>query len=600
MKTNKRRLLAALTATTLALTPCFAAGTMTAFAADNLKITVTPATNDNAEHTYEAYQVFSGKLTTDTSGKKVLSDIDWGSGIDSTKTGALAEAIKTNIFPSVTTLPVSPTAAQIAEALKSATDVQARQFADLIGKGNYLSTVGGTDTTTGSGDKAEITGLDAGYYLVKDKDNSLNGVQESAYTQFILEVVGDATANAKASLPTLTKKITSKHQNTEGTANTASIGENVNYELNSAVPDMTGYNKYFFIVNDDLDPGLTFNNDVAIYINGSTTPLDTELYEVQTGTKSGEAGYADGHTFQIVFKNFYDNFKDKKDQSIKITYSAKLNENAKITNDGNPNTANLTYSNNPNHTYTGDVDDNPGTPDSPDEPGSSDPKGITPEQTVKTYTTAVKIKKVDESGNVLEGAAFTLTGGSEQQAYVITNSFTESASGEYWKLKDGTYTKTDPTETGVDSTKYDDTSKKYALTQTASVKGYGQTETNISATVGKDGVIVFQGLGTGEYTLTESTTPDGYNTISPITFTIETKNNSKTEPDMTSANWSISSNSDFDLVANMFETTIENKKGSTLPSTGGIGTKLFYLFGSAFVIGASTFIVTKKRVGTNK
>jgi LPXTG-motif cell wall-anchored protein len=45
---------------------------------------------------------------------------------------------------------------------------------------------------------------------------------------------------------------------------------------------------------------------------------------------------------------------------------------------------------------------------------------------------------------------------------------------------------------------------------------------------------------------------------------------------------------------------IENAQGSTLPSTGGIGTKMFYLFGSAFVIGASTFIVTKKRVGEDK
>jgi len=43
--------------------------------------------------------------------------------------------------------------------------------------------------------------------------------------------------------------------------------------------------------------------------------------------------------------------------------------------------------------------------------------------------------------------------------------------------------------------------------------------------------------------------------------------------------------------------TIENNKGTQLPSTGGIGTALFYLAGGVMAVGAGVILVTKKRIG---
>ncbi|MBO4877201.1 MAG: SpaH/EbpB family LPXTG-anchored major pilin [Ruminococcus sp.] len=573
-----RRFAAILTAGLLAVTPCVSAGV--AFAADETySITINPAENDKAEHTYEAYQIFDGDLSTEGE-DKILSNIVWGPGIDSSKTAALETAIKTNIFTDLT----DTTAAKIAEKLKDASAAQVRQFADLIGsvgtdgKYLYLSTTKVTDATAGNGDAAVIANCDPGYYLVKDADNSLDGVESSAYTRFILRVVGDATANAKAVLPTLDKKITSSNQNDDGTANTAAIGEKVNYELTSAVPNMEGYNKYYFVINDDLSDGLSFNNDVKVYVNGAADPIASNLYEVQQGTD------ADGHTFQIVFKDFYTNFNNKAGQAIRVTYSATLDEDAKITNEGNPNTANLTYSNNPNYNYTGE-----------NEPGSGEPKGVTPEKTVKTYTTAVKVKKVDESNKALTGAEFTLTGADNcvKTVIVISDEFVAGTGSDatYYKLADGTFTEEEPAS--ADDPNYADTTTKYKKTQTATTKDTSTDGVTVSCEVGTDGIAVFKGLGKGTYTLTESKTPTNYNTIEPIEFTIGT---GTTQPDMTSANWSITSDETFSEADNMFVVTIKNVKGSTLPETGGIGTKLFYLFGGMLAVGSGVVLVTKKRM----
>jgi LPXTG-motif cell wall-anchored protein len=284
---------------------------------------------------------------------------------------------------------------------------------------------------------------------------------------------------------------------------------------------------------------------------------------------------------------------------ITITYNATLNSNASIDPDtGNPNRAKLVYSNDPNVDNTGIVDDDPQTPNYPDEPkppiggDPGDVVGETPWDKVNTYTTAIKIKKVDQDGKVLEGAAFTLTGSSSGQAVVIKNTFTANESGTYWKLKDGTFTTTDPTGSGVDANLYDSTTTKYAISTSTVLKGTGQSETNIVSEVGTDGYIVFQGLGAGSYTLTETTVPTGYNSIAPINFTIAAA------PDATSANWDTPTG--FTADGDMFLKTIENRKGAILPTTGGIGTKLFYIFGSILVAGSVIFLVTKKRMSAKE
>lgn len=111
--------------------------------------------------------------------------------------------------------------------------------------------------------------------------------------------------------------------------------------------------------------------------------------------------------------------------------------------------------------------------------------------------------------------------------------------------------------------------------------------TTAVAIIDDDGRITFTGLGAGKYTISESNTPAGYNTIADIVFTVSFDPDTKT----------FSADNDISLGANnTLETTIVNKKGSLLPSTGGIGTTIFYIVGAILVIGAGVILVAKKRM----
>ena len=107
----------------------------------------------------------------------------------------------------------------------------------------------------------------------------------------------------------------------------------------------------------------------------------------------------------------------------------------------------------------------------------------------------------------------------------------------------------------------------------------------------------FEGLDDGTYKLTETKTPDGYNSIDPIEFTVTATHD--TTPSITLSG-SPSVSGAIELTANPSEGSLSadvvNQKGATLPSTGGIGTTLFYLGGGALVAVAGVMLITKKRM----
>ena len=129
-------------------------------------------------HTYEAYQIFSGDLSTNAEGKKVLSNVAWGDGVTYTGTGS---------------------AADVAKALGEGK----MTIATLEGQ---LTLTKPVTTVPSAKDNTVIDGLAAGYYLVKDKDGTQKETSD-AYTKFIIEVVGDATAAIKSGAPTVVKKV---------------------------------------------------------------------------------------------------------------------------------------------------------------------------------------------------------------------------------------------------------------------------------------------------------------------------------------------------------------------------------------------------------
>lgn len=534
---------------------------ITAFAAD-----VTENDSDaskKVEHTYEIYQIFIGDYAK-VEGKDVLSNIKWG-GNSKHRTG---EVVDDAVLKEL-------------EAVQNATS-DTEKLAVINKYANLDSTPMMTGTET------KYTGLTPGYYLVKDKDGSLSGTNE-AHTLYVVQVVNDTLEfTPKGDVPETDKKIVEGEDKV--TTNEASIGDEVNYEITGTMPtNIADYKEYYYVFTDTLSKGLTFDKDsVKVTVDG----VDVTKYFYIGAEQADEnsptvitVGIQDILALRSIAERVRIDFT--KDTKVVLTYTATLNENAVIAGDGNPNDVKLSYSNDPNNSGNGTT--NP--PENPEKPFPVHPNGETPEIEVVTYTTELTILKTDEEGNFLPGVEFTLTGNGVNIVLVTEETFTEDADGEYWKLTNDTYTTTPPTIAGDEtdnSADYDDVNKKYKKTTSVVAKGNGKTETDVVGTVQADGTVTFKGLGAGEYTITETKTLPGYNTIEPIQFKLTFNAETKT---FVSDNENVTVGED-----NMLDTSIVNQKGSLLPSTGGIGTTIFYIVGAVLVIGAGIILVTKKRM----
>ena len=490
---------------------------VTAFADESTTYSIT-INNSTAGHTYEAYQIFTGDLATNEAGNKVLSNIGWGSGVSDAGQTAQGDAAAT------------------AETLKNEADAKA--FAKAVAP--YLTTAAGSANTVTDG-KYVISGLAAGYYLVKDQDGSLTG-DADAYTEYIIKVVSDTTATPKSSVPTVEKKVKDTNDSTGVTSDWQDsadydIGDSIPFQLKATLADnVSSYTTYKVVFHDTLSKGLTYNNDAKVYIDGTETNGFTVTATVN----------ADGTTTLTVSCDDVKALDASNSSVITVEYTAKLNENAVLGSAGNPNEVYLEYSNNPNKSEEGNNE-----------------TGETPKDVVIVFTYKTIINKVDSENKPLTGAAFKLE-----------------------KLIKG---------------------KDSAAGTWTTVKEFTVDETTTSFT--------FSGLDDGQYKLTETKTPAGYNTIDPIYFVIEATHdvtadaptlktlnayltdangNKQTEmKDGESVNIDLGT---VDLTAGSITTTVVNKSGSELPSTGGIGTTIFYVLGGVLVLAAVVLLVTKKRM----
>ena len=587
--------------------PAFAGGT------DTTTTTTTTSTGtkvDVTAHSYKAYQIFTG---TQADAGQPLCDVKWGTGVDST---GLLNALKDNPISGLNfsaCASAENTAQAVANVLttgnngKQASDAQAKEFAKIAYE--HKATAIDLDNTTGikkdvdkKGNTVTYTGVDTGYYLIEDttkindSDNTTGENPKNDATNLtVLQVANTITINSKNEYPTIEKKIL--EDTTEKDVNEASMGEDVQYELKSTVPDISAYTSgYYFYMSDMQSKGLTLHEDsFEVTVDDKKVPdtdykVTVEHYKNADGTM-GEDKIKYINTYDeypTAFEINFTNIKSyKAGQAIKVTYKAELNENAVIYPASNPNKVDLHYSNNPNEDYSGGH--NPG-----EKP--SKPTGMTPWDKVETYTTGVKLQKTDGTSftGALKDAEFTLTTtGGMKYSVVTTNEFTEDdKEGTYYKLKDGTYTTTAPTTDTAD--KYDSTTAKYKNKTSTTTKGVGKSDTTIKATVDGAGQIQFTGLGAGEYTLTETKVPAGYNTADPVTFTIDFKADSTAENGYTFTS-SDPTKVSFDSATGLFNTSIINKLGNTLPTTGGIGTRMFYVFGGCLVAAAVVLLALKKR-----
>ena len=445
-------------------------------------------------HTYEAYQVFTGDLSTNTDGDKVLSNVQWGTGVTYTGTESVAD---------------------VAKALGDGT----MSIAQLQEKLTLTTPVKTEPSSEGS---TVIDGLAAGYYLVKDQDGTQDG-KSDAYTKFIVQVVGNTEAKIKSDVPTVEKKVKDTNDSTGATSDwqdsaDADINDDVQYQITGTMPDnIVDYTTYKYVFTDTMSKGLTYN--------ANTTTIKIGNTDVKSSFKEVVTNNTDGST-TVTWT--CDNLKGisgvtlDKDTKVVVAYSAKLNENAVIGAAGNPNTVNLTYSNNPNK-------------------GGEGKTGKTPDDKNIVFTYKTVVNKVDQNQKSLKGAAFKLEK----------------------KQSDGTYTE---------------------------VKSF---------TAGEETTFEFTGLDDGNYRLTETTTPAGYNTIAPIEFTISAEHDTESpDPKLTKLSGNVTSGEasfTADTNAGSLTTNVVNKKGSILPSTGGMGTTLLYVAGGILVACAAAYVVLNKK-----
>ncbi len=562
-------------------------------------------------HTFTAYQIFSGTYSEGT-----LTDLKWSTVINAEKFyESLQEDTELNKY-----LKLSAT---LDEGVKYTDDAVAQTVAKALGK--LTETEGDTDDEKAEDQAAkealalkigvyaanslksgatgtEIKGtdttvkIDNGYYVIVDTTSSSDIQKGDAYNLPLLQVTdGNLTIAQKTDVPTLDKKVKEnketvtdkkKEFNTEDSGTEMyndvadySIGDTIDYELIGYIPDLTHYDSYYYTFTDTKTDGLTYV-DAATTETDKTEKLAFKAYLSSDKIQDKEdteitswftATYGTGKkSFDVKDEDLLNNKlgektvtkTDLENKYIIIQYQAVLNENAKIgAAEGNPNTAKLSYSNKPG--YTSDGKEN---------------TGETPEDKAIVFTYEMDVTKVDGDSKDEDGKYEKML---KDAKFIL-----------YREVSDGTTT-----------------TKEYAVvnTTTNKVEKFVTDEEKATKLVSAETTGLFKviGLDQGTYQLKETDAPSGYNKLtSPITIEIEadTQNNQDWSGVVGDAIKADSLKVTYDGTTNkgtlstgVVEVIVENNKGSLLPETGGIGTQLFYVFGSLLAAASAALLVMRRK-----
>lgn len=534
------------------------------------------------DHIYEAYQIFAGTL--DSSGK-ILSNIKWGENIDGAafiaylsteSTGVFKEGETVNIFAGLTT------AQEIADKLKGYSDNDSMLDVFAKAAGNYLKSDPTPETSTGNGITYTIDDLAAGYYLIKDKDTeSVDPENHDFYTKFMLKVVADTNVTVKGNVPSVGKTVNDQLGGTYDEREDVQIGETVYYKWEATMPsNYKMYETYFFRFVDTLSKGLTFNKIEKVYIlqeDNDEIELPASLYTLE-GPVAAED---DGTMIKLTIHNLKDANMPAQlalEDKIVVKYSATLNENAEIGVPGNPNTVYLEYSNNPYDEDGGDY-------------------GTTPEDEALVFTFAMDVTKVDkETGNRLSDAQFVLytrdfvDNTQVVYKYVLFNKTADGAYKAVGSYSSNAYVADSTTPIKV----WEDTIEK---AKAESVPLNLEVNGTVSSTA--DGKFFIEGLDARTYRLLEVKAPDGYN-LPHDPFVVIYEPEYDKDGKLIGFNYEVDTQDKVGTLEGVVELTVENNKGTTLPSTGGVGTTMFYLIGGIMVAGAVVLLVTKKRMSVQE
>ena len=606
-----------------------------------------------AGRTLEAYQIFSGTMeelekevvsgdTVTTTKTLVLTNIEWGSGVNHTdkiyNDMTLLEALKADttafthksVETNFKTLFANATTADhIANVMREFADNShiVDLFADIVGKYLYtgeeanknLSDPKNSTATTGHYEAVEkFTGegtdkkstltyeieVPGGYYLIKDQSESMNN-KDTFYTKYMLQVSKDITVTVKGEVPSVSKQV-SELGDIYKEAMSKAVEKTYHYRWEGKLPgNIAEYDEYYYKFIDTLPKGVVL--DMRDAEGNETNNITNAIVSVQIISDSGAAeslkiklpaqtsedgktdnGYVAAvsdpdvngkTTFTLEWQDLKKAYNEATDDpnaellpsdKIIVIYKAKLTKDASFTTTGNINEVKLEFSNEPN----------------------GDGHGITVPDDATTFTYGLNLlKQAEDTKKYLAGAEFRLY-------HKITQGDGRTIN-EYAILEKVVGENGEPI--------LDKERVVYNIT------GWTTEEEEAGdklVTVANANGLLIKGLDNEiTYYLKETKAPAGYNLPDEDTyFSIHAKytENPETgkitvhdvycrvngvdpqdEPDA----------EDLATGAEMIvQVTVVNNAGTTLPSTGGMGTTLFYVIGSVLVMGALVMLITKKRM----
>lgn len=310
-----------------------------------------------------------------------------------------------------------------------------------------------------------------------------------------------------------------------------SIGKKVSFKMTSKVPVWTGYDRYYYALNDTYTDGLTFNADsVKVTVDGKALTAGKD-YKVTTETGK----------FHILFAPTADNSSDiiaakttfPVEAKVLVTYDMTVNKNAHV--DGvDTNTSEVEYSHNPNT-----VTDHEKTPG----------------DTTYVYVGKFTLTKTDTNKALLAGAVFNIK---DAKSNIV----------KFVKVNDNEYRVADSTE---------------AATASA----------DITTTDKNNGVITLKGLY-GAYTVTETKSPFGGSILPEFTLTVgvtQSQDHNTSTSSLTAfgqdSNKLASKSSDDGV------TVINARNIADMPKTGAVWLSIFGVM-TVLLAGASALLLRRK------